>query len=93
MRFPVHHGGVAPLDSKGRGKVAAIDVPIECAGVAVAPGDLVVGDADGVVVVPREIQDKALARAFEKVSGEDRTRAELVAGAKLSEVFEKYRIL
>jgi regulator of RNase E activity RraA len=52
-----------------------------------------VGDADGVVVVPREIQDKALARAFEKVSGEDRTRADLVAGARLREVFEKYRIL
>ena len=93
MRFPVHHGGIAPLDSKGRGQVAAIDVPIECAGVAVAPGDLVVGDADGVVVVPRAIEDKVLARAFDKVSGEDRTRKELVAGATLREVFEKYRIL
>jgi 4-hydroxy-4-methyl-2-oxoglutarate aldolase len=93
MGFAVHHGGIAPLDSKGRGKVAAIDVPIECAGVAVSPGDLVVGDADGVVVVPRAVEDTALARAFDKVSGENRTREELAAGTKLGEVFEKYRIL
>jgi len=38
LQFPVFHGGIGPLDSKGRGKVAEIDVPIECAGVAVAPG-------------------------------------------------------
>ena len=44
------YGGAAPLDSKGRGKVAEIDVPIRRAGVAVSPGDLVVGDADGVIV-------------------------------------------
>jgi regulator of RNase E activity RraA len=93
MGFPVHHGGIAPLDSKGRGKVAAIDVPIECGGVVVSPGDLVVGDADGVVVVPRALEEAALARAFDKVSGEDRTRQELAAGAKLKEVFERYRIL
>jgi regulator of RNase E activity RraA len=93
LRFPVHHGGIAPLDSKGRGKVVEIDVPIECAGVGVSPGDLVVGDADGVVVVPQAVEEEALARAFEKVSGENRTREELAAGARLSDVFEKYRIL
>ena len=37
LRFPVFHGGIAPLDSKGRGEVAAIDVPVECAGVLVRP--------------------------------------------------------
>jgi regulator of RNase E activity RraA len=93
MRFPVFHGGIAPLDSKGRGVVAEIDVAIECAGVAVAPGDLVVGDADGVVVVPQAVEAEALARAFDKVTGEDRTREELAAGAKLADVFAKYRVL
>jgi len=93
LRFPVFHGGIAPLDSKGRGMVAEIDVPIHCAGVAVAPGDLIVGDADGLVVVPRAVEAQALARAFEKVSSEDRTREELAAGAKLKDVFAKYRVL
>ena len=56
MRFPVFHGGVGPLDSKGRGKVMEIEVPVMCAGVLVRPQDLVVGDADGVVVIPREVE-------------------------------------
>jgi regulator of RNase E activity RraA len=93
LRFPVFHGGIAPLDSKGRGKVAEIDTPIRCGGVAVAPGDLVVGDADGVVVVPRAVEDEALRRAFAKVAGENTTRDELAAGARLADVFARYRVL
>jgi 4-hydroxy-4-methyl-2-oxoglutarate aldolase len=93
LRFPVFHGGIAPLDSKGRGMVAEIDVPIRCAGVAIAPGDLVVGDADGVIVVPRAVEAEAVAQAFAKVTSEDRTRDELAAGVKLADVFAKYCVL
>ena len=93
LRFPVFHGGIAPLDSKGRGKVAEIDVPIHCGGVAVAPGDLVVGDADGVIVVPRGVEGDALRRAFAKVTGENNTRDELAAGARLADVFARFGVL
>ena len=93
LGFPVFHGGIAPLDSKGRGQVAEIDVPIRCAGVAVTPGDLVVGDADGVIVVPQKIEIVALNKAFAKVSGEDRTREALLRGAKLRDVFAEYNVL
>ncbi len=93
MQFPVFHGGIAPLDSKGRGKVAEIDVPIHCGGVMVAPGDLVVGDADGVIVVPRAIETAALEKAFAKVRGENDTREELERGAKLADVFARHGIL
>lgn len=93
MGFPVFHGGIAPLDSKGRGMVAEIDIPVECAGVAIAPGDLVIGDADGVVVVPQAVEAEAVRRAFAKVTSEDRTREELAAGAKLADVFAKYKVL
>jgi regulator of RNase E activity RraA len=93
VQFPVFHGGIAPLDSKGRGKVADIDVPIECAGVRITSGDLIFGDVDGVVVVPREIEEEALARAFQKVSSENATRDELMRGAKLGEVFERFGVL
>src|SRR5713226_662282 len=75
LGFPVFHGGIGPLDSKGRGKVMAIDVPIACGGVQVTPGDLVFGDADGVICIPRQIEQEALAAALAKVEGEDRTRA------------------
>ena len=93
MGFPVFHGGIAPLDSKGRGKVAEIDVPIRCAGVAIAPGDLLVGDADGIVAVPQKIEIAALDNAFAKVTGEDRTREALRRGAKLRGGFAEYNVL
>jgi len=93
MGFPVFHAGIAPLDSKGRGKVAEIDVPIECGGVRVLPGDLVVGDADGVIVVPQAVEADTLDRAFAKVRGENRTREELERGAKLADVFARHGIL
>ena len=93
VNFPVFHGGIAPLDSKGRGKVAEIDVPIVCAGVHIEPGDLVFGDVDGVVVVPRRVEEEVLTRAFEKVTGENATRDELLRGAKLKDVFERFGIL
>jgi regulator of RNase E activity RraA len=93
LGFPVFHGGIGPLDSKGRGVVAEIDVPVECAGVPVSPGDLIVGDADGVVVVPRAVEDEALARALRKVDSENTTRAELERGDKLRDVFARHGIL
>jgi regulator of RNase E activity RraA len=93
MEFPVFHGGIGPLDTKGRGRVMALDVPVRCAGVPVESGDLVFGDADGVVVVPRAAEAQVLALAFEKIRGEKRTLADLRAGEKLADVFAKYGIL
>ncbi len=93
MQFPVFHGGIAPLDSKGRGRIMAIDVPIVCAGVKVTPGDLIFGDADGVVVIPKTVEDEVLRLAFEKVKGEHSTLEELRAGQKLADVFARHGIL
>ena len=93
MKFPVFHGGIGPLDSKGRGEVAAIDVPVEVAGVRIEPGDLVFGDVDGVVVVPKKIEAKALALAFKKVASENTVRAELKRGDRLRAVFARHGIL
>jgi regulator of RNase E activity RraA len=93
LGFPVFHGGIGPLDSKGRGKVMAIDVPIACGGVHIAPGDLLFGDADGVVCVPQAIEQKAIATALQKVEGEEHTREALARGEKLATVFARYGIL
>ncbi len=93
MGFPVFHGGIAPLDSKGRGKIMAIDVPIECAGVKIESGDLIFGDADGVVVIPKAHEKRVLDLAFEKISGERNTLADLQRGDKLADVFARYGIL
>jgi regulator of RNase E activity RraA len=93
MGFAVFAGGIAPLDSKGRGRMEERDVPVRCAGVMVRSGDLVVGDADGAVVVPREVEEEAVAAALAKAQGEDRSREELAAGAKLADVFARHGIL
>jgi regulator of RNase E activity RraA len=93
MAFPVFCGGIGPLDTKGRAEMAAMDVPVEVAGVRVEPGDLVFGDVDGVVVVPRAIAPEAVARALDKVSAEDRTRDALLEGASLREVFARFGVL
>jgi len=93
MRFPVFHGGIGPLDTKGRARMVQRSLPVECAGVKVRDGDIVFGDVDGVVVIPQERAAEVLARASEKVAGEGRTRDELRQGRLLREVFEKYRIL
>ena len=93
MGFPVFHGGIGPLDSKGRGKVADIDIPIECAGVRIETGDLILGDADGVIVLPQAVESEALSRALAKVEGENATRSELERGEKLRDVFARHGIL
>ena len=62
-------------------------------GVAIQPGDLVFGDADGVVIVPAVAEAEILERAWSKVAGENTTRAALQAGQSLAEVYRKHGIL
>ena len=93
MTLPVFHGGIAPLDSKGRGKIVAIDVPVVCDGVKVAAGDLIFGDADGVVVVPREIEAEVLRIAFDKINSEHHSMQELLDGSYLRDVYARHGVL
>jgi 4-hydroxy-4-methyl-2-oxoglutarate aldolase len=93
LRFPVFHGGIGPLDSRGRGRMIEMDTPIECGGVMVRTGDVVFGDVDGVVVVPQEIEEEVFRRALDKVTSENNTRDELRQGLLLSQVYEKFGVL
>jgi len=93
LGFPVFCQGIRPLDSMGRGKVMGYDVPVRCGGVLVRPGDLVFADYDGVVVVPRGLEDQVLQLAAEKADKETASRQELLAGKTLREVFDKYGVL
>lgn len=93
MEFPTFVAGISPLDSLGRIEVDAVGVPIECGDITVQPGDLVLGDHDGVVVVPSSAAEKVLALAEEKVSGEDLVREKLAEGMPVSEAFRTYGII
>ena len=93
MRFPVYATGVTPADSKGRLEVIAIRQPILVGGVAVADGDLVLADQDGVVVVPASLEDEVVGQALEKVASETTIRDVLRQGASIRKVFDEHGIL
>jgi 4-hydroxy-4-methyl-2-oxoglutarate aldolase len=93
MRFPVFASGLTPADSKGRIEVTEIRVPVEVGGVSVRDGDLVVGDQDGCVVVPQDIEPEVVEQAIEKAEAENRVRDLLREGASIRRVFKEHGIL
>jgi regulator of RNase E activity RraA len=93
MNFPVFFAGIRPLDSKGRGLVTGYDVPVHCGDVLVNPGDLIFADFDGVVVIPKKIEEAVVHKAKEKVHAENLSRSELLQGKTLREVYDKYKAL
>ncbi|MCC6492539.1 MAG: RraA family protein [Pirellulales bacterium] len=93
MGYPVFYGGIRPLDSKGRGRVMAYDVPVRCGDVLVQPGELIFADFDGVVAIPRSVEDQTLRLAEEKLTKENLTRRGLLEGRTLRQVFDEYGVL
>jgi regulator of RNase E activity RraA len=93
MGFPVYYSGIKAVDSKGRAIVKAYDVPVRCGGVLVNPGELVFADFDGIVVIPKQVEQQVLACAAEKVQSENLAREDLKRGASLRETYRKYGVL
>lgn len=93
MKFPVFARGACLYDSKDRQRVIDIDVPVEIDSVRFSPGDLVVADEDGVVVVPRAVEDAVIRRAWDKVHAENEVRDAIRQGMKATEAFGKYGVL
>jgi len=91
--FPLFATGIHPVDSAGRSEVIDYNCTISCGGVIVSPGDVVFGDFDGVIVIPKDALQAVVERAVAKVEGENITREELRKGATLRDVFNKYGIL
>jgi regulator of RNase E activity RraA len=93
MNFTAFARGTCIYDSQNRQRVIDIDVPVQIDGVTFSPGDLVLTDLDGVVVVPKQIEAEALRRAWTKVHAENVTRDAIKAGMKAVAAYEKYGIL
>jgi len=93
MGFSVFARGTCPYDSRDRQRVIDIDVPVEIEGVRFEPGDLVVGDADGIVVVPRRVEHAVIRRALAKVHAENRMKAAIAGGMRATAAFEEFGIL
>ena len=92
-KFPVFSGGVAPLDSMGRGKVIEVDVPVQCGGVLVNAGDIVFGDADGCVVIPKALEMAVLEEGRSKLAAENKSMDALKAGRRLTDVYDEFGVL
>ncbi len=85
--FPAFARHVTPTAGEPRG-FGEINIPIKCGGVLVRPGDYVIGDSDGVVVVPKEKAVETANRAQDILERENRTRSEIRNGSTLSKVGE-----
>ncbi len=93
MAFPAFALGTCVYDSKDRQRVVDIDVPVEMGGVIFSPGDLVVADEDGVVVVPQRVEAEVVRLAWEKVHAENEVRDAIARGMLATQAFEKYGVL
>ncbi len=93
MDFAVWALGTNLLDSLNRQRVIDVDMPVEIDGIEFRPGDLVIADIDGVVVVPRDLEPEASRRAWQKVHDENVTRDAIRGGMLASEAYRQYGVL
>jgi regulator of RNase E activity RraA len=93
LGFPVFSMGRYAQDQGVRGKVVDFRVPIEIEGVRVAPGDIVFGDLDGVLVIPKEAEAEAIRLALIKAGDENAVRKAIQGGMATVEAFEKFGVM
>lgn len=91
--WPVFSRGRFAQDSGVRTKVIDYRCRIEVGPVTVQPGDLVFGDLDGVLVIPRAVETEVVEKALEKARGEKLVRREIEGGMSSTAAFAKYGIL
>lgn len=93
QNWPVFSRGRYAADSAVRTQVADFRCPTEINGVWIEPGDLVFGDLDGVVIVPRAVEAEVVQRALEKARGERVVRKAIEGGMSATAAFQKFGIL
>ena len=93
MNFPTFCYGSYAQDQRGRGKVADFRIPLKVGAVTVLPGDIVFGDIDGVVILPRAVESDVVGTALEQVRKEKTARRMLQEGASAETVFRQTGVL
>lgn len=93
LNFPCFSYGRYAQDQAPRGKVIDYRVPIEMDGVRINPGDIIFGDLDGVLVIPKEIEVEVIQKAYEKATGEKVVGEAIRAGMSAKESFAKHGIM
>jgi 4-hydroxy-4-methyl-2-oxoglutarate aldolase len=88
--FPVFARGVVPITARGRIMQEDFNCPIRLGDIQVRPGDIVVGDVNGIVVIPVERLDEVLTAAERILEKEEQMRADILAGMDILEIDSKY---
>lgn len=93
LGFPVYSLGPYGQDQRGRGTVLDYRVPIEISGITIETGDILVGDIDGVLVVPQVHEEEVFTKALVKARAETRVRQAILEGMSAAQAFEEFGIL
>ncbi len=93
LNFPTFSYGSYAQDQGPRGKVIDFRVEIEMNGVRIKPGDIVFGDIDGVLIIPKEIENEVIEGALEKAMGEKTVQQAIENGMGAKEAFDKFGIM
>lgn len=93
LDFPCFSYGRYAQDQGPRGKVIDYRVPIEIEGVRIYPGDIVFGDLDGVVIIPKAIETEVITKAYEKATGEKMVAEAIRGGMGAKESFDRHGIM
>lgn len=93
LEFPVFCRGGSPIDTTGRSRVTAVDVPVRFGDREVRSGQIVFADADGIVLIPPEAEEAVVTGALRRVDEEAQVRNDLRKGSSFREVWDRYHIL
>lgn len=93
LGLPVFSFGGYAQDQGARGKVVDYRVPVEINGVRIQPGDIVFGDVDGVLVIPRQAEEEAIRKALEKAGTENKVRDAIVGGMSTVDAFKTFGVM
>lgn len=93
LDFPTFSYGNYSQDQAPRGKVADFRIPIKLGEVLVNAGDIIFGDIDGVCVIPQDIEEDIIMKAFEKAKGEKIVKLKIEEGMSACEAFAKYGVM
>jgi 4-hydroxy-4-methyl-2-oxoglutarate aldolase len=93
LGFPVYCRGSHMSDMLYHRTITGVNEPVMCSGVAVWPGDLILGSEDGVVVVPAAIIDEVIKEAYAKTQTESAVRRALREGMSVKDTYKKYGVM
>lgn len=93
LNFPCFSYGRYAQDQGPERKVIDYRVPIEMDGVRINPGDIIFGDLDGVLVIPKEVETEVIQKAYEKATGEKMVAEAIRGGMSTVESFAKHGIM